>query len=127
MELLIPSLVALLLGVAIAFVVLPKYAPFVLVSGSIVALLTALYIHWSQFGTSEYKRATWLYNLRQFTSYILVVVILIGAAVFYALNNSGSTSSFATPALPPMTPPTIGGGVSSLIKSVSSRIKELAN
>lgn len=126
MELLIPSLVALLLGVAIAFVVLPKFAPAILVSGSTAALLIALYIHWSQFGTTEYKKATWLYNLRQFTSYIIVGVILLGAVGFYALNNSG-TSSLATPALPPVAPPTVGGGVSSLLKSVSSRIKELTN
>lgn len=122
-----PSLVALLLAVAIAFFVLPRFAPVILVSGSAVTLLIALYVHWSKFGTMEYERATWIYNLRQYSSYILVAAILLGAVGFYSMNNSGSpaVASFATPALPQITAPAIGGGFNSLFKSASSRVREI--
>lgn len=129
MELLIPCLATLLLAVAIAFFVLPRFAPAILVAGSSVALLLAMYIHWSKFGTMEYERATWIYTLRQYTSYILVASILLGAVGFYAMNNSGSNntmiSALATPALPPITTPVVGGGMKSLLQSVTSRVKGL--
>jgi hypothetical protein len=133
MQLFIPSLVALLLGVAIAFFVVPNIAPVMLVGGGAVALLGALYVHWSKFGTMEYERATWQYNLRKYASYIMIAGILLGAYGFYAMNQAGTGSEIvpsaiaanATPALPAVTMPAIGGGMGSVMRTAVSRIGEL--
>ena len=55
MELLIPGLAFLLIGVAVAFFVIPKIAPQILLIGSSVALALAVYLHASKFGNEEYK------------------------------------------------------------------------
>ena len=134
MQLFIPSLVVLLVGVAIAFFLLPRIAPAILVGGGAVALLGALYVHWSKFGVMEYERATWQYNLRKYASYIMVAGILLGAYGFYAMNQVGSssdvlptaiTSNVVTPPLPTLSMPTIGGGMGSVMRTAVSRIHEL--
>lgn len=128
MEILVPGLMtAVLLGVAVAFFVLPTFAPLVLVAGSAVVLAIALYIHYRQFGVMEYERATWMYSLRKYASYILIAITLLVAYGFYAINNGmGGASEFATPALPAVgMPPTSGGGFGAVGNTVASRLGEL--
>lgn len=124
MELFIPSLLFLLVGVAIAYFIIPTIAPTMLISGSVIVLIAALYIHYSRFGVMEYERATWQHNLKKYANWVVVAAILLGAYGFYAMNQ---TSSFATsPALPEITMPTMsGGGYNALLKSASSRVNEL--
>ena len=131
MELMMPSLVILLLGVAVTYFVLPNFAPPLLIIGSIIALLGAMYVHWNQFGRMEYEQATWQYNLRAYGSYVLIGVVLLGAYGFYAMNQAGETSSIpfanavASPAMPALASPIIGGGLQSVMKTATSRISEL--
>lgn len=128
MELLIPSLSLLLLAVAIAFFVMPSFAPAILITGSVITLMAAVYVHMSQFGVMEYERSTWQYNLRKYSSYVMVGAIILGAYGFYAMNNSGSSSimpSMSSPALPALGMPVVGGGVDTLFRTASSRINEL--
>lgn len=117
----IPSLVLILLAVAVSFFVLPNFAPTVLVSGSVVVLMIAFYIHWSQFGVMEYERSTWQYNLRKYSSYVVIGAILLGAYGFYAMNQIGESVQ----PMPPISVPTIGGGFGTVMKTASSRIHEL--
>jgi hypothetical protein len=124
MELLIPSLAFVLAAVAIAFFVLPRFAPATLVVGSAVVLALAVYEHVKKFGVAEYERATWLKNARQYGGWIMVVVILLGAYGFYAMNNTGG-GGMATPALPPVSTPQLGGDFSDVAKTATSRIREL--
>ena len=120
---------AVLLGVAIAFFVLPTFAPIVLVAGSGVVLAIALYIHYRQFGVMEYERATWMYNLRKYSSYILIAATLLVAYGFYAINNGmmgDDAASIASPAMPAIGLPTIsGGGFRAVGNTVASRLGEL--
>ena len=127
MELMMPSLVILLFGVALTYFVLPKFAPPLLIIGSVIALFGAMYVHWNQFGRMEYEQATWQYNLRAYGSYVLMAVVLLGAYGFYAMNQAGETSSipFASPAMPALTSPLAGGGLQSVMKTATSRISEL--
>jgi hypothetical protein len=125
MELLIPSLAFLLAAVAIAFFVLPKFAPATLVVGSAVVLALAAYEHWKKFGVAEYERATWLKNARHYGGWIMVVVILLGAYGFYAMNNTGGGGAIATPSLPPVSTPQLGGDFGDVAKTATSRIREL--
>ena len=123
MELLIPSLAFVLAAVAIAFFVMPKSAPVTLVTGSAIVLALALYEHIKKFGVSEYERATWTKNARQYGGWIILIVILLGAYGFYAMNNTGSGVS--TPALPPVSTPQLGGDFGDVAKTATSRIREL--
>ena len=71
MELFIPSILALLAAIAVVFLVLPSFGTSALITGSIVMLGLAAYIHYTRFGVMEYERETWTNNLRQYTSYII--------------------------------------------------------
>lgn len=140
MELFVPSLVFLLAGVAIAFFVIPTIAPVMLITGSVIVLLGALYLHYSRFGVMEYERATWQYNLRKYANWVIAGAILLGAYGFYAMNQTGNDASAmaslpnpvasivasnSSPALPNLTMPMSGGGLGAVFKTASSRIGEL--
>jgi hypothetical protein len=132
MELFVPSLVFLLVGVAVAFFLLPRLAPTILIGGSSVVLGLALYMHYSRFGTMEYERSTWQYNLKQFGGWIMVGAILLGAYGFYSMNNNSAAEAApvfsAAPGLgemPPFTMPQMGGGFKNVLNTASSRINNL--
>jgi hypothetical protein len=130
MELFIPSLTLLLLAVALVYFWLPNFAAPMLIAGSVGMLVIALYVHVKQFGRAEYEQATWQYNLRNYSSYVIIGAILLGAYGFYAMNNAGvgatgAVAPVASPAMPPLAPPLMGGGLSTVMKTASSRIHEL--
>ncbi len=123
-----PSLALILLAVAIAFFVMPSFAPSILITGSVITLVAAIYFHMSQFGVMEYERSTWQYNLRKYSSYVMIGAIILGAYGFYAMNQSGSDSvlpSVTSPALPALGMPAIGGGMDTVYRTASSRLHEL--
>ena len=135
MELVVPSLAFLLFGVAIAFFVLPRLAPTILIGGSVVVLALALYLHYSRFGRMEYEQSTWQYNLKRYGSWAIVGAILLGAYGFYAINNSGAdvgnvgagTSPVFAPAeaMPALTTPQLGGGFKNVLGTATTRINNL--
>ena len=98
MELFMPSLVALLAAVAIAFFLVPSVAPTMLVAGSAVVLAGALYLHYSRFGRVEYEQATWQYNLRRYSSWIMLAAVLLGAYGFYTFSGMEGSGIEAAPA-----------------------------
>ena len=124
MELFSPSLAALLAAIAVVYLVLPAFGPSALVTGAIIMFGLAAYIHYNKFGVMEYERETWTNNLRKYTSYIILLFVLIGAYGFYTMNAAG-TSPVSTPALPPVAAPTMGGGLQSVLKTATSRINDL--
>lgn len=133
MELFLPGLGFILLCVALAYFVMPSIAAPTLITGSAIMLVAALYMHYSQFGRTEYEQSTWQYNLRKYSSYVMVGAILLGAYGFYAMNQQGSdsalpssiTGAMTSPALPTLQAPAIGGGMGAVMKTASSRISEL--
>jgi hypothetical protein len=138
MELFVPSLVFLLVGVAIAYFVIPTLAPTLLIAGSAVVLAAALYLHYSRFGALEYEASTWQYNLKKYANWVILAAILLGAYGFYTMNAGTASAvlpapmatavsnNFSSPALPALaTPPMIGGGMSAVFKTASSRLGEL--
>jgi hypothetical protein len=132
MELMIPSLMALLIAVAIAYFVMPKFAPSVLVTSSMIVLGLALFTHMKQFGVSEYERATWIYKIKDYGSYIMIGVVLLGTYGFYAMNNmelpgpvKNILPSMSSPSMPALSFPMSGGGMDTVAKTVTSRIGQL--
>ena len=120
-----PSLIALLLGIAVAYFLVPKLAPNVLMIVGSVILAWAIYSHVQRFGVTQYERATWTYKLSQYSGFILVgVVLLVGYVMYYMNGQSGSGNMLGTP-MPPVTMPTVGGGFGMIAKTVSSRVGEL--
>ncbi len=117
MELLIPGLAFLLFGVAIAFFVVPKIAPAMLITGSSVAIALALYLHYSKFGNEEYARSTWQNNLKVYARWVIIIAVLFGAYTFYAMNAGAP--------MPPIGMPKVGGGIESVFETAASRIGEL--
>ncbi len=122
-----PSLVMMLLGVAIVYFWIPTLAPPMLIAGSIVVLALSLYVHIKQFARTEYEQSTWQYNLRNYSSFVILGAIFLGAYGFYALNNTPSSqpSIFQSPALPSIVQPAVGGGMGTVMKTATSRINEL--
>lgn len=119
-------LTVLLISVAVSYFIMPNLAPIILVGAGLVLLAISAYKHWSTFGTMEYERATWQYNLRQYGSYVMIAAVILGAYGFYAMNKTsggGSTgmNSSSESAIPGMA----GGGFGAVMKTASSRIQEL--
>jgi uncharacterized membrane protein len=130
MELLIPSLVALLVAIAIAYFILPMLAPSILIGGSAVLLAVAVYLHYKQFGVVEYERSTWQNNLKAAGSWVMLGAVLLGAYGFYAMNNGGSDGGgMVAPALatemPPLSLPQAGGGFKNVFNTAAGRINSL--
>jgi hypothetical protein len=125
MELFFPSLSLLLLAVAFVYFWMPAFAPPLLIAGSVIMLVAAVYVHISQFGRTEYEQSTWQYKLRQYSSWVIVGAILLGAYGFFAMNTASEPSTFQSPALPPIAAPMMGGGYGTIMKTATSRINEL--
>lgn len=130
----IPGLVLILLAVAISFFAIPSVAPAVLFTGSFVLLAVAVFFHWDQFGTSEYERATVRWNIKDHAITVMLAAIIVGCLIFYMMNRAAA-SGVALPAavggyfgasdLPPLSMPTMGGGLSEIAMTAGSRISAL--
>lgn len=118
MELLVPGLGFLLFGVAVAFFFIPKLAPTVLMTGSAIAIIVALYLHYKQFGNNEYSRSTWQNNLKLYARYVMIAAVIFGAYTFYVMNKSEP--------MPPITMPSAGEGFSPILRNATSRINGIA-
>jgi hypothetical protein len=124
-------LVFLLAAAMICYFVMPNLAPPVIIGAGVVLLMIAAYKHWSTFGTMEYERATWQYNLRQYGSYCMMGMVLLGAYGFYAMNDTsgggggGLLNSVTSGNSSAPSTSMIGGGFGTIMKTASSRITEL--
>ena len=133
MQFLLPGLLFILITVALLFFVLPSIAPFFLFVASGLLLAYAIYAHYKKFGVMEYERATWMYNLRRYASLVLIAVVLIGGIGFWTLNREEVKSNlptsfadtFTSPAPPAIDTQQMGGAFHTVMKTASSRIKEL--
>ena len=124
MELLIPSLVAILLAVAASFFIYTYAAPTVLVMAGSVVLAAAIYSHFKRFGVTEYERATWYKNLKDYSAFMIFGVILFVGYYMYSGSIVGNASSGAGN-LPALQMPSYGGGFGTVAKTVHSRLNEL--
>ncbi len=114
-----PSLVAMLLAVGVAFFVIPKIAPSILMIVSSIVLVLAIFFHINRFGVTEYERAAWIYQVKEYMGLIIFAVIIVGAYGFYTINKTPETqSSFSLPAIS-------GGSMRTVMKTVESRIGQL--
>ncbi len=107
--------------VGAAFFLVPKIAPFVLVVISTILLVIVGYLHYKQFGVSEYERNTWTEKLRDQSPYILFGGILLITGIVYYLSSyvsSGvqSSISFGNQSSLPLPMPQAGGWLKGLFR-----------
>ena len=111
--------------VGAAFFLVPKIAPFILVIISSILLVAVGYLHYKQFGVSEYERNTWTDKLRDQGPYILFGGILVIAVIVYyvssfasigSLVQSTTSLSFGNQSSLPSTMPQAGGFFKNLLR-----------
>lgn len=112
-----PSLALLLAAVAVAFFVIPRLAPAVLMTTSAIVLAIAIYMHISRFGVMEYERSTWQNNFKTYTSLTMIGLVLMATIGYYFMNGSPASGGF--------TGPVSGGGFDHVIGTAVSRIHQL--
>jgi predicted PurR-regulated permease PerM len=87
MEFFLPGLAVLLIGVLIAYAVIPRFSPVILALISIVLLVAALYDHFRIF-SYEYAYSTWQEQLKSYAPYVMVGALLI-TIIFYFMYIFG--------------------------------------
>ena len=96
MEFFIPGLAALLLTIALIFVILPRLGAPLIALISIFLLMVAIYQHYQLF-QPEYRYATWIDTLKVYGPYIIVFFIIISSLLYLGLNMGGKTNSDSSP------------------------------
>jgi hypothetical protein len=103
MEFFLPSILICIFAIGLSIAIAPKISPYVLIIGSILCIILAVYNHYSLF-SNEYRIMTWLDRAKAFAPYVLTgfVVVISGGYILYLLN-SGRSPSISLPAstIPP--------------------------
>jgi len=123
----IGGVVLCVLAVIVSMFVSPQVlAPPTFFIAACVLLAFAAWIHRSEFGVEEYERNTLKYTLRNSAAGIILILVILGIVGYFVFNRyNASSSSVFGPAMPPITAPIIGGGLTSVAKNAVSRVKEL--
>jgi len=113
MDLVLPSITAMLFVLAIVVYIFPRIAPVILAFFATVALVYGIYSHYSMFGP-EYIGMTWVDKARKIIPQIMVGLVII-FLIAYLLFVYGSGRS---PVLPPSvskqpSPPPVNANIKS--------------
>ncbi len=92
MEFFIPGLAALLITIALIFVILPRLGAPLIALISIGLLMVAIYQHYQLF-QPEYRYATWMDTLKVYGPYIIVFFIIVSALLYLGLNMGGKSNN----------------------------------
>ena len=105
MELFLPSLLLIICAVAI-IMVFPQFTPLLLALIAFIALVLAVYNHYSTFSNS-YRVMSWLDSATQFVPYLmtgLVIALLIGYLLYiFGLGKAGTLQMPSANIPPPAT------------------------
>ena len=100
MELFIPSLIALLVGAAVFFVLLPKMSPYVLGLMAIILFVGGVYQHYKTF-PYEYSATQIQFILQDYAPFAMLIAVIFGLIVVIMTLFGGGAPSMAA-ALPSM-------------------------
>jgi len=97
MELFIPGLATLLIMGLIVFLIVPRLGAPILAVLSILILIYAVHNHIKLF-SSEYKYSTWQDRLKEYSSFIIVGVLILGILLYlgFLFATKGSDALPAT-------------------------------
>ena len=99
MELVIPSVLALLLAAAVVFFVLPRFGPSVLALVALGLLAFGIYQHRSLFG-NEYRLGAYQFDVLSYAPYIMVGGVLAVIAVYLLSMVGGGAKNTTAPVMP---------------------------
>lgn len=80
----------------ISYLVIPYIPVVVLMTAAAVALAGGVWWHWTQFGV-DYRTSTWQEQLRNYASYVMLLVVILLSYAFYVFAwSGGSLQDYAT-------------------------------
>ena len=74
----------------LTYMFIPAIPVVALVSAAAIALAAGVYWHWMQFSI-DYRMSTWQEQLRNYASYVMVLLVILLSYFFYVFAYDGST------------------------------------
>jgi hypothetical protein len=92
MESLFTTFLVFLAGITalISYLIIPYIPVVVLMTAAAVALAGGVWWHWTQFGV-DYRTSTWQEQLRNYASYVMLLVVILLSYAFYAFTWGGNS------------------------------------
>ena len=72
----------------ISYLTIPQIPVVMLMAGAAALLAGGVWWHWTQFSV-DYRTSTWQEQLRNYASYVLVLVVILLVYAFYAFTRGG--------------------------------------
>lgn len=97
MESLFTTFLVFLAGITalISYLVIPYIPVVMLMTAAVVVLAGVIWWHWTQFGV-DYRTSTWQEQLRNYASYVMLLVVILLSYAFYAFTwGGGSVQDYA--------------------------------
>jgi hypothetical protein len=131
MELFLPGIATLLIIGLIVFLILPRMGAPVLATLSIILLAYGVYNHIKLF-SSEYRYSTWQDRLKEYSSFIIIGVLILSILMYlgYLFSTQGAS------ALPVSNVPVanateavnaVNGTVNSIVNSITNTVSNATN
>jgi hypothetical protein len=98
MESLFTTFLVFLAGITamLSYLIIPYIPVVILMTVSVVALAGGVWWHWTQFGV-DYRNSTWQEQLRNYASYVMLLVVIMLSYAFYVFAwSGGSLQDYAT-------------------------------
>ena len=124
MELFIPSLLILLVAGLFAFLIIPRMTVPLILLLSVLILLYVLNNHYHHF-YSEYHYSTWQDRLRDYSPYVIVVVL-----IFFIFTSSSFAmwKGAASPIIPETPPlPSASSATNTVTSAINTGIRSVTN
>ena len=92
MESLLSLFLLLIAGITalLTYMYIPHVPIVALISAASIALAAGVWWHWTQFAV-DYRTSTWQEQLRNYASYVIVLLVILLSYAFYVFAYSGST------------------------------------
>ena len=74
----------------LTYMIVPYIPVVVLIMAASIALAAGVWWHWTQFST-DYRTSTWQEQLRNYASYVILLVVILLSYAFYVFAWSGSS------------------------------------
>lgn len=74
----------------ISYLTIPYIPVVMLMAGAAILLAGGVWWHWTQFSV-DYRTSTWQEQLRNYASYVMVLVVILLAYAFYAFTRGGGS------------------------------------
>lgn len=74
----------------LSYLIIPRVPVVALITGSTIALAAGVWWHWTQFSV-DYRISTWQEQLRNYASFVMVLLVILLSYGVYAVGFSGTS------------------------------------